>query len=118
MNSPCATPNTSKHFYCSVVRCPHCPTIGGWIVLLQTNGEAFFSLLMASPTGDTDVKTTRDVVLNKPKDAARLASEKCGIKIGQVTWLESLEDARWVQAANLYNHFHRDDAKKLQAPLN
>jgi hypothetical protein len=93
-----------NHFFVTVVKCPHLPTLGGWVLLLHEEGKWCFSLLMASKDGDKDLAATRELALNKPKDAAMRASEVCGQQVDRVTWLESPEDGRWVTAANLFAH--------------
>lgn len=88
-------------------------------MLLEMTGDMFFSILLATRTGVADVKATRDAVLNNPAKAAIIASERCGIKIGRVTWIESIEnDARWIQAANIYAHKTKNAAQIRNAPLN
>jgi hypothetical protein len=109
---PCATPNILKHFLCSVVRCPHLPSAGGWIILLQSDGTQVYSLLRATGDGQNEVQQIKDTILNDPSQAAAVASQWCGTKIDVIEWVESTEDGKWIQAANLWEHRRKDNLAK------
>lgn len=118
MDPTCDTPNTVNLYFAGIVRCPHCPFAGGWLVLLGAKGEAFFSILKADVNGEREIGEIIALVRANPAEAARQASLMCLTKIDKVEWLETLEDGKWVQAANLFAHRTKEKNMKAAAPLN